>query len=407
MKKIFIVASWADIKTSNGFDRLSYVAKTFADNNFETTLITSDYDHHTKSFHKNVNVNLFNYHIQLIHELGYKENISVKRIFSHFSFSKNLKNYLRDLNQQNYPDIVYVSVPFSTAAITCKLFCQNNHIPLIVDVVDLWPEAFVGISSMPKFLTKILVSPWQYISNKAYRGADAIISHNYTYLDKALKVNNNQIPNEMVYLGSDVNFLERCVEKYYNEIIKPNDEFWISYVGSLAENYDLNTIVLAVNKLNKKGIKNIKLVFLGTGTYEAKLKELCEKLNIKYFISGYMEYSKLLAYLSKCDVAVNAIKNPVIIISYKTSDYFTAGLPIINSSKGELQELIEMNNIGFYYENGNDDMLSNALEKLYYDRKLLNEMKANSKRFAIEKLDKSKIYIKIINLANRLINERN
>ncbi|WP_026884428.1 glycosyltransferase family 4 protein [Clostridium akagii] len=406
MNKIFIVASWADIKTNNGFDRLSYVARTFSNNDFETTLVTSDYNHHGKKFHENINETLFDYKIKLIHELGYRGNISIKRILSHAIFARNIKKYLFQLKKEDYPNVIYVSMPFSTATLACKSFCKKNNIPLIVDVIDLWPEAFIGITSVPRILSQTMVLPWQLLSNKAYRCADAIVSHNYTYLNRALKETKENIPNEMVYLGSDLQFAEKCQEKYDDEIFKGEDEFWISYVGSLAENYDLDTIVLAVSKLKQKGINNIKILFLGTGPYENKLKGLAENLNVNYFITGYIEYAKLIAYLCKCDIAMNAIKNPVIIISYKTSDYFTAGLPIINSSKGELQNLIDKHKMGFYYKTGDVKMLAEKIETLYSDRNLLKQMKDNSKIFANQYLDKKKNYIKLVNLANNMLREK-
>lgn len=405
MKKIFIVTNWSDVETENGFDRLSYLAKTFAENNYQTTLITSSFDHHSKKF-KSINESLKrNYRIKLVDEPGYLTNIGLKRIYSHVVFANNIKKILKNIIREERPDIIYSTMPLSLATLACKSYCRKEDIPLVVDVEDLWPEALIGISSAPKIITKAIVSPWQLLSNIAYKSADAIVSHNYTYLNRALRNAKRDIPNTMVYLGTDIDFTRQCINKFENTIEKDINEFWITYVGSLAENYDLDTMVSASKILKEKGYKNIKLMFLGTGTYEDKLRYICNKNEVDYFITGRIEYPKLLAYLAKSDVAVNAIKNQVIVISYKTNDYFSAGLPIINSSKGELQEILDKYNAGLYYEVGNSKMLADNIEKLYRNNQLLEEMKSNSKNFASKYLDKKTNYKRIVELVNNLIEE--
>lgn len=403
MKKIIIVANWSDVETNKGFDRLSYLAKTFASNGYKTTLVTSDFDHHSKKF-KKINENIKrNYSIKLVSEIGYSNNIGFKRILSHLIFALNIKKLLSDINYNEKPDAIYVTMPFSVTTLVCKAYCKKLSIPLIVDVEDLWPEALVGITNLPSWITKAAVFPWQFLSNRAYKAADAIVSHNDTYLNRALKNAKNGVSREMVYLGADINFTQECIDNYANEIEKEPEEFWVAYVGSLAENYDLDTMIYAVKLLKEKGYKNIKLMFLGTGTYEERLEELCKKNEVSYHITGRIEYPRLIAYLSKSDVAVNAIKNQVIVISYKTNDYFSVGLPIINSSRGELQDILDKYNAGYYYEVGNSNMLAKFIEKLYLDKELHNKMKRNSKEFAVKYLDKQTNYLRIVNLVNNLI----
>lgn len=408
MKKIFVVANYADIDSYKAFDRLSYLSGTFINMGYDTTLITSDFDHHSK---KTRMKNLIDeiprkYKVNMIKELGYKDNICVRRVFSHIYFSWNLKKYLFSIDTMNKPDAIYVTMPFSFATLVCKKYCKKNNIPLIVDVEDLWPDAFLELLELPEFpktIMKTLVLPWTVISNMAYKAADAVVSHNNTYMNRALRVIKNKIPIEMVYLGTDVNLANECYEKYKNDIQKDDNEFWVTYVGSLAENYDLETMVLAAAKLKNKGYKGIKLMFLGTGPMEDKIKGLCSKYDLDFLITGYIEYSKLLAYLYKSDIGINAIKNSVIIISYKASDYFSAGLPIINSSKGEMQDILDDEQAGFYYETGNFDMMANCIEKLYLDRELLDKMKNNSRDFAVRCLDRKTNYPRIVNLVEKMI----
>jgi glycosyltransferase involved in cell wall biosynthesis len=71
--------------------------------------------------------------------------------------------------------------------------------------------------------------------------------------------------------------------------------------------------------------------------------------------------------------------------------YLSAGLPIISSCMGELRDIIEKYQIGFYYPPGDADALSSCILELYNDPELYHKMALNAKNLFDEKFDSDKI----------------
>jgi glycosyltransferase involved in cell wall biosynthesis len=62
----------------------------------------------------------------------------------------------------------------------------------------------------------------------------------------------------------------------------------------------------------------------------------------------------------------------------KIYDYTAAGLPVVNSLRGEVSDVIREKRIGLQYDAGNSRDLLEALEKLANDDPLRGEMARNS-----------------------------
>ena len=80
--------------------------------------------------------------INLIPSIGYKKNISIKRIIDHIQLTLNLINNLKN-NFNNAPDLVFIGYPpIEISFLTVNLFSKKN-IPTLIDVKDLWPTIFL------------------------------------------------------------------------------------------------------------------------------------------------------------------------------------------------------------------------------------------------------------------------
>ena len=106
--KILFIANYVDFPWESGNCRFFYLINRLFKNNIE--LITSNFCHTSKKkrfLNKGIENN--NFKITLINELGYKKNVSIKRVFSHKKLSNNLKKYLKNLDY--IPDVIYCSIP--------------------------------------------------------------------------------------------------------------------------------------------------------------------------------------------------------------------------------------------------------------------------------------------------------
>jgi hypothetical protein len=292
-------------------------------------IITSDFSHTAKK-HKEPLVHSWPFTITFLHESGYKKNISIQRFASHYAWGKEVKKYLE---QRELPDVVYCAVPSLTAPYEAAKYCEKNGIRFIIDIQDLWPEAFKMVFNVP-VVSNIIFAPFNYRANKIYKRADAVCGVSETYVNRALKVNQKDKIGKVVFLGTSLETFDNNARN--NVVNKPDGEFWLGYCGSLNASYDLTLVFDALAILKNEGVNLPKFIILGTGERESTFKEYSTKLGLDCFFTGKLPYDQMCGWLARCDIAVNPIThNAAQSIINKHGDYASAGLPVINTQENE------------------------------------------------------------------------
>lgn len=60
-----------------------------------------------------------------------------------------------------------------------------NNVRFIIDIQDLWPEAFKMVFKLP-IVSDIVFAPFNFLANGIYKRADEIIAVSDTYVNRAL-----------------------------------------------------------------------------------------------------------------------------------------------------------------------------------------------------------------------------
>lgn len=378
----------------NNNSRFVYLAKLLAksrENKIE--IITSDFYHGKKEKFNKVGI-LPDVKITTCHEKGYPKNICLKRIFSHKELAKNIKNYL---NQREKPDVIYCAVPSLAVAKAVTKYAKKNNIRLIVDIQDLWPEAFKMVFKVP-IIKDIIFYPMERQANYIYSNADEIIAVSDTYANRALKVNKNLDSGLSVFLGTDLDTFDKYREENKFEF---NDNYIrLAYIGTLGHSYDIRCIISAIKLLNERGINNIKFVIMGDGPLRNEFEEYAQKENVDCEFTGKLEYPKMVGMLSACDIGINPItKGAAQSIINKVGDYAAAGLPVVSTQEcEEYRNLLDEYSAGLNCKNGNIEDIATKLEFLVSNKEKRKEYGKNDRLMAEEKFDRKKSYIKIIKI---------
>ena len=201
-----------------------------------------------------------NFRITAIEEPGYQKNISLKRFFSHAKLAKNIGNYLKT---RAVPDCIYCAVPSLDVANVAAKYCKENNVKFIVDIQDLWPEAFKMVFNVP-VLSDIIFYPMKRQADNIYVQADEIVAVSNTYCKRALEVNKKCGKALTVYLGTNVEDFDNNT-KLETLIEKNDDRLWLMYCGSLSHSYDLKTVIDALTILKDKNKKVPFFVIMGDG----------------------------------------------------------------------------------------------------------------------------------------------
>ena len=393
MKDIVIIANFCDGPNENTNNRFNYLAKLFSESNSKVELITSNYSHRLKKKRESTKYSkdLCSYKITMLHEPSYKKNISIKRFYAHKIFSLKVKEYLKGREK---PDVIYCAIPSLDVGKVVYKYAKSKGIKLIIDVQDLWPEAFKMAFNIP-IVSDLIFYPLKIKADKIYRNADKIVAVSDTYLNKILQINPNGI-GQTVYLGTDLKDFDKLAEE--NKFYKSDDEFWITYIGTLGHSYDIKLVIDALEIVNNRGVKGIKFILIGDGPLKDKFENYASDKNVNVNFVGKLEYAKMVGRLVESDIAVNPIiKGAAGSIINKVGDYAAAGLAVLNTQDcKEYCKLLEKWNAGINSLSGNPVDLANNIIKLYSDNNLRLKMGRNNRKLAENKFDRNEIYKKIL-----------
>lgn len=399
MKDIIIIAQYLRLEKENGNSRFTYLAKMLQD--YKVEIVTSAFMHGPKKHRDTQFDEENNYKITILDEPGYHKNFTLKRFYSHYILSRNLKRYLRTRKK---PDLIFCAVPSFDVGLVASNYCQKNNIPFVVDIQDLWPEAFKMAFNIP-LLSDLVFLPFKMMANKVYKYADEIVAVSETYKNRGLSVNKKKAKGLSVFLGTELDTFDKHKDSFqYRD--KPHNEIWLAYIGTLGHSYNINDIIDAFEILKEKGLTNIKFKVLGDGPLMDSFLSRAKDKDIECEFLGRKPYPEMVEYITNCDVAVNPIvESSSASIINKVGDYAAAGLPVINTQPDkEYRQLVEKYNVGFNCKNGDIKDISEKIEKLYEDEKLRFDMGNNNRKLAEEKFDRKYTYPQIIELIKNLLN---
>lgn len=394
MKDIVIIANFCRDFSVNDNGRFMYLCKELSKEN-KVEIVTSDFSHSKKQYKDKLNHN-WPFKITFLHERGYKKNISIKRFFSHYGWGQEVKKYLEN---REIPDVVYCAIPSLTAPLKAGKYCDKNKVKFIIDVQDLWPEAFQMVLNIP-VLNSLLFFPFKLMANGIYKRADDIIAVSNTYAKRAISVNKKCTNACVVYLGTNLKTFDSFSAK--KTVIKEN-EIWLGYCGSLSASYDLKVVFDSLKILKNRNEEIPLLVIMGDGPYKLKFQQYANNLGVNTMFTGRLPYNEMCRILCQCDIVVNPIsKGAAASIINKHADYAASGLPVINTQEcEEYRNLVDAYQMGFNCINSDAEDVSQKLKILLDDKNLRLLMGDNARKCAEEKFDRETSYNEIINCINK------
>lgn len=399
--KIVIVANFThnfDLGIIDG--RFTTIAELLASKGHEVLLLTSQFDHDSKDYRKPVLSSSYKSQIVYLYEPAYSRNVSIKRLYAHYTWGVNVLKYIKKIN---YIDCVYCAIPSITAAHKLAKYSQKHGIKFVVDLQDLWPEAF-AMAIKNSFLQKFFIPMKRYV-DFAYSSADLAIGVSETYVNRILEVNSKLDRGLSVFLGNNGGEFEIGCNKYHLD--RTNKEFVVGYVGNMSTSYDIPLIFDALAKVKERGCVAlpIRFILIGGGVDEQKFKAYGQQTYPNHTFYGRKSYREMAGMISDCDIVVNPIvKGSVASIINKVGDYALSGVPVINTQESEeYRNLVDSYNCGINCRCGNVEDVSYAIEKLLNDLELRKTMSEGQIRLGKDKFDRRYTYPQIVKAVEILL----
>lgn len=392
MKDIVIIANFVSGLQGTDNDRIPYLANMLSMEN-SVELVASTFCHEDKV--RRTSVFKYPFKITLLDEPGYKKNVCLKRFLSHYIWGRNVLNYIK---KRKKPDVIYCTVPSLTAPAKISEYCKQNGIRFIIDVQDLWPEAFQMVFNVP-VLSKLIFFPFFCLANKIYCNADEIVAVSQTYVDRALSVNKRGAKGYSVFLGTNLEKFDDNVKR--NNVPKLDDsEIKLAYCGTLGSSYDLTSVFDALYIIKKNCRVNIKFIVMGDGPRRKEFEDYALHLMLNVEFLGKISYERMCGMLKSCDIAINPITHGAAqSIINKHADYAAAGIPVISTQESlEYRNLVVSYRMGINCQNANIQEIAQAIEHLAVLEDLRIEFGKNARQCAEEKFDRKNTYPKIVSV---------
>ena len=340
--------------------RTRYVEKILKDKGYTIDFFVANFDHREKKIYTSLRQN-----IQLIEVPTYKKNMSFKRIYSHYIFSKKVLKKLQNIN----PQLLYVITPPNMLFHALSRYYSMTKCILIYDIYDLWPES-LPIKKNIKNRLNIFLNCWKKIRDKNINNCDGII-YECELFEKLLAIKSKSIVTKTIYLTKDISF--KKINTTHSNILK------LAYIGSINNIIDITLIKEIIQKLSS----NIKVEINIIGSGESK-NDLIKNLNsinnviIKDYGIVYDEENKY-QIIKQCDFGINIMKNEVCVgLTMKSIDYLSFGLPIINNIPFDTWNIVNKYNCGINIDSSNLDKNIIDILKIKTDKNKMVEYHNNS-----------------------------
>lgn len=345
--------------------RIVYVERYLISKGYKVKIILSDFDHRDKKYkkeHENIES------VEYVSVPKYKKNLSISRIYSHLIFSKLASKKIRN----NNPSLVYCLVPPNSLVKRISKLKTEYNFKLVYDIIDLWPDSF------PKCNSNIFpFSIWKKFRDSFLNEADMIFLECDYYKQIIKKV----VDEDKLHV---FHLVKKGIPNYLLPQKNGSDSIKVCYLGSINSLIDIKQIQKVVKTMLE--IKPVSVEIIGGGSSTEQfinaLKDVGANVNYHGIIYDMETKVKL---LSKCHFAINIYKSNLAIgLTIKSIDYFSMGLPILNSVKGDTYQIVQENNIGINLDEFNKKKLLESLSQI-------NEMSENAHSAFIKYFDENNV----------------
>lgn len=301
-------------------------------------------------------------------------------------------------------DVVFATSTPLTAGIPGIVARWIRRKPFVFEVRDLWPELprEMGVITNPVILKAMDVLEWI-----SYRSAERVVGLAPGIAEGIARRGVTRERIAVIPNGCDLDVFEERGETRRPEGIAESDLMAV-FAGTHGIANGLDAVLDAAGELERRGRKDIKLVFVGDGALKADLQARAarEGLDRCVFLAPVPKL-ELAALLRATDVGLMILAN-VPAFYYGTSpnkffDYIAAGVPVLINYPGWVAELIEENACGVAVPPADPVAFANALEDLADRPDERRSMRARARRLAAQAFDRRSLAAQLIEVLEAVV----
>lgn len=318
-------------------------------------------------------------------------NLSLALNYISFAFSASIIGLFKvkklpiDVILVFQPSPIFVAFPAILIGKVCR-------VPILLWVLDLWPDTLFVLNIVKKKILKyILSSCVRFI----YDHCSVIVGQSPSFISGIRKYITKPVktylfanwPEDIFTLEEKVSPLKRV------GLTGSSSAFKIMFAGNIGDAQDIESIILAAYELRNA---DVKWIFVGSGRKLEWLSKQVQEYKLHHRVTFlgnqplevmpnlYAQADALLVALKKNDVFSRTIPG-------KIQSYMAAGMPILGMLDGEGAGAIINANAGYVCNAGDYMGLAANVEKMLgLNKSDLTSLGNNGKRFAFEEFNREK-----------------
>jgi glycosyltransferase involved in cell wall biosynthesis len=266
---------------------------------------------------------------------AYPRNISFSRVLSYWDFARQVGRS----PVLAASDMAYVCVPDYLSALAVLRRRTGACPRVIIDVVDIWPEALPLPGLVEELVRRTLWQGGRSLRQRLFAKADLVLFQSRYFLDN---YGRNSERNR---------FLPMCL-KQESQLRYPVDrpslskEIKVVFLGSMNAITDIASLAQILCLLAAK--RKVRLSVVGGGSGLEYLKQQLRGTAVLATFHGItFDVEFIMRELTQAHFGYNGYKESTeVAVSYKSLEYLQHGLPMINSAKGDTFEIVRDDKCG-------------------------------------------------------------
>ncbi len=337
-----------------------------------------------------------NFVLHLVKSIPYKKNVSLARIRHHKNAGKSIYNKMKEIDN---PDIIFASMePLEVSRAAVK-FANENNIPCIIDVRDLWPEIYYDVIPRPlHWLLNFYVKKCAKTLNYTMGNCDSIVGLSNGFLNYGLKyAKREKTKNDAIfpisYPNIDYSLYKGKFEQYWADFGLKTTDFIVVFLGNFGDQFKFDEIITAAEHF--KDEKQLKFVLCGNGKHEDDIKNAVVD---NVIIPGWIEKEQIFSLMANSSLGIAPYidsMNYRLNTPNKFGEYLSAGLPIAVSVSGEMENLLKEYDCGSYYKNASE--LIEIIEFYFGNPEIAEQHSLNARKLYEDKFNADKANEKLLN----------
>ena len=267
--------------------------------------------------------------------------------------------------RQKYDAIFVYGISPILMAIPAIFLKKIRKIPVVLYVLDLWPETIsaVGAIKSPLFLNVV-----KKIVYFIYKHSDQILVSSPGFVGRIKEMGIDGLKIKYWPQWAEDNYKVVAVKENLAESREMPSGFRIMFAGNIGAAQGFKTIIEAAEKL--KNHNDIHWVIIGDGRMKPWVEEQIRlrRLENTVHLLGRRPVSTMSSYFALADVLLVSLKrDPIFALTLpaKIQSYMACGRPILACLDGEGARVIQESGAGFFCPAEDYELLSGCVLKMF------------------------------------------